>query len=155
MLLLLAMPTGQGLTAVTHPQLPLPLLPLPVYPYLPLCYCLFFFFFSVLVCALSFSCCCRATKLEKRCSDALENVYGKMQMLPPEKWTRLVGKKGSGAVVIATSLVAFTTFNFHNDYDMQYMAVHMCECVCVCVTGCAYVCGGAPLGTLTRLSFGG
>lgn len=72
-------------------------------------------------------------------------------MLPPEKWTRLVGKKGRGAVVIATSLVAFTTFNFHNDYDMQYMAVHMCECV----TGCAYVCVGAPLGTLTRLSFGG
>lgn len=52
-------------------------------------------------------------------------------MLPPEKWTRLVGKRGRGAVVIATSLVAFTTFNFHNDYDMQYMAVHMCECVCV------------------------
>lgn len=61
----------------------------------------------------------------------------------PGKWTRLVGKEGRGAVVIATSLVAFTTFNFHNDYDMQYMAVHMCECVCVCDWVCVCVCGGS------------
>lgn len=76
-------------------------------------------------------------------------------MLPPEKWTRVVGQRGRGGrVVIETSLVAFTTFNFHNDYDMQYMAaVHMCVCVtgCACVYGCVW----APLGTLTRLSFGG
>lgn len=64
------------------------------------------------------------------------------------------GPEGQGGgVVIETSLVAFTTFNFHNDYDMQYMAVHMCVCVCDWV--CVCVCVWAPLGTLTRLSFGG
>lgn len=64
--------------------------------------------------------------------DGLENVcIWKNANAAPGKMDKGRGPEGQrgGGVVIETSLVAFTTFNFHNDYDMQYMAVHMCVCV--------------------------
>lgn len=69
-----------------------------------------------------------------------------MQMLPMLKWTSVAwaggGRGRSETGVTEARLVAFTTFNFHNDYDMQYMAAHVRVCVgvTVCVCACKCVC---------------